>query len=69
MTPARNHSAETPEPQIDQNTADSMEEDTDFAGEHSRPTFAEEDSPEGAPDELVPDGEGGMDLKERHRPE
>jgi hypothetical protein len=67
MTPDRDHPAETPE--IDQNTADSMEEDADFADEHTRPTFADEGSPEGAEDESVPDGHGGMDLNERHRPE
>ncbi|HET9139446.1 hypothetical protein [Actinophytocola sp.] len=30
----------------------------DFAGEHSRPTFADEPAPEG-PDESVPTGQGG----------
>jgi hypothetical protein len=69
MAPARNHSAETSEPQVDQNTAESMEEDADFADEHTRPTFADEDSPEGAADESVPEGEGGMDMTERRRPE
>ncbi|MET0133367.1 MAG: hypothetical protein ABW215_07210 [Kibdelosporangium sp.] len=55
-------------PDIDPDTAASMEQDADFASEHSRPTFADEDSPEQAPDESVPDGEGGMDMDERRRP-
>jgi hypothetical protein len=56
-------------PDIDPDTAESMEQDADFAGEHTRPTFADEQSPEKAPDESVPDDEGGMDLGERRRPE
>jgi hypothetical protein len=56
-------------PQIDPNTAESMEEDADFAAEHTRPTYADEDSPEGAEDESVPHDDGGMDMKERRRPE
>jgi len=56
-------------PEIDPVTAESMEEDADFAAEHTRPTYADEDSPEKAPDESVPGGEGGMDLEERRRPD
>jgi ribosome-associated toxin RatA of RatAB toxin-antitoxin module len=36
--------------------------DPDFAGEHTRPTFADEPAPEG-PDESVPRGQSGMDPK------
>jgi hypothetical protein len=56
-------------PEIDPVTAESMEQDADFADEHTRPTYADEDSPEQASDESVPDGEGGMDLEERRRPD
>ena len=56
-------------PELDPNTAEIMEQDADFADEHKRPTYADEDSPEQAEDESVPDGEGGMDLGERRRPD
>jgi hypothetical protein len=56
-------------PEIDPDTAESMEQDADFADEHKRPTYADEDSPEMAPDESVPSGEGGMDPGERRRPD
>ncbi|MFE2757955.1 hypothetical protein ACFXGA_38725 [Actinosynnema sp. NPDC059335] len=54
----------TPEP--DPVTASSMEDEPDFAAEHSRPTFADEQrgSANTAPDESTPEGEagaGGMD--------
>lgn len=57
-----------PGPDIDPATAESMEDDADFAGEHTRPTYADEDSPEDAPDESVPDGEGGMDKPKNRGP-
>jgi hypothetical protein len=56
-------------PEIDPVTAESMEQDADFAEEHTRPTYADEDSPEGASDESVPEDGGGMDMSERLRPE
>ncbi|MCE7010950.1 hypothetical protein LWC34_50330 [Kibdelosporangium philippinense] len=56
-------------PEIDKDTAESMEEDADFAGEHTKPTFADEDSPEKAADESVPEGQGGMDMKQQLRPD
>ncbi|CAM3957506.1 hypothetical protein KIPE111705_33415 [Kibdelosporangium persicum] len=46
-------------PEIDPQTARSMEEDSDFAEEHTKPTYADED-PQGE-DESVPDGLSGMD--------
>ena len=67
MTTERDPAGATP--QIDQNTADIMENDVDFANEHERTSFADEGSPEGAEDESVPEGHGGMDLGERHRPD
>ncbi|RSM59748.1 hypothetical protein DMH04_55285 [Kibdelosporangium aridum] len=57
------------EPEIDPATAESMEEDADFAGEHTKPTYADEDSPENTSEESVPDEEGGMELKEQRRPD
>ncbi|ALG10695.1 hypothetical protein [Kibdelosporangium phytohabitans] len=56
-------------PEIDANTAASMEEDADFASEHTKPTFADEDNPEGSENESVPEGDGGMDLGQRRRPD
>jgi hypothetical protein len=53
-----------PGPEIDKNTAESMLEDADFADEHTKPTFSDEEAPEG-PDESVPEddaGAGGMDM-------
>jgi hypothetical protein len=41
-----------------------MLQDADFAEEHKRPTFADEPCTEG-PDESVPSGHGGMDIKRR----
>lgn len=59
-------------PEIDPVTAESMEQDADFADEHTRPTYADEPSTE-EPDESVPSGDagygGGMDIKERRRPD
>ncbi|HWM74852.1 MAG TPA: hypothetical protein VNQ53_13965 [Nocardioides sp.] len=55
-------------PEIDPNTATSMLEDADFAGEHTKSTHSDEPAPEG-PDESVPTGaggEGGMDLDQDH---
>jgi hypothetical protein len=54
----------TPEP--DPVTAAAMEEEPDFAAEHSRPTYADEQqgSADTAPDEATPEGTagaGGMD--------
>ncbi|MEU4442446.1 hypothetical protein AB0K14_06410 [Actinosynnema sp. NPDC050801] len=54
----------TPEP--DPVTAAAMEEEPDFADEHSRPTFADEQQGSSAttPDESTPEGragDGGMD--------
>lgn len=54
----------TPEP--DPATAAAMEEEPDFADEHSRPTYADEqaDSVNTTPDESTPEGTagaGGMD--------
>jgi hypothetical protein len=48
-------------PEIDPNTAASMEEDADFAGEHTKPTYADE-HPQGEDietDESTPEGTGG----------
>jgi hypothetical protein len=53
-----------PRPEIDENTAESMLEDADFADEHTKPTYSDEPAPEG-PDESVPEndgGAGGMDV-------
>ncbi|MCE6996486.1 hypothetical protein LZG04_17005 [Saccharothrix sp. S26] len=51
----------TPEP--DPVTAAAMEEEPDFADEHTRPTYADDqsDSANTAPDESTPDSAGGMD--------
>jgi hypothetical protein len=54
-------------PDLDPVTAESEEADADFASEHKRPTFSDEPSTEG-PDESVPTGEGGMDLRESRGP-
>ncbi|ONI81668.1 hypothetical protein ALI144C_20485 [Actinosynnema sp. ALI-1.44] len=56
-------------PQIDPDTAASEEQDADFAGEHTKPTFSDERSPEKSDDESVPDGEGGMNLDQQRRPD
>jgi hypothetical protein len=56
-------------PEIDRATAESMEEDADFAAEHKRPTYADEESPEGAEEESVPPDDGGLAVDERRRPE
>lgn len=47
-------------PEIDPRTAESMEQDADFAEEHDKPTFADEH--DGDADESVPDGLAGMDA-------
>ncbi|MFI9007955.1 hypothetical protein ACIGNX_12060 [Actinosynnema sp. NPDC053489] len=49
----------TPEP--DPTTAAAMEEEPDFADEHSRPTYADEQSGSAntTPDESTPEGAGG----------
>jgi hypothetical protein len=47
-------------------TPDNVE--PDFAEEHTKPTFADEPSTED-PDESVPEGEGGMDVGQRARPD
>ncbi|NUT52576.1 MAG: hypothetical protein HOV94_35600 [Saccharothrix sp.] len=51
----------TPEP--DPATRSAMEDEPDFADEHTRPTVADEQagSANTAPDESTPRGEGGMD--------
>lgn len=48
-------------PEIDPQTAESMLEDADFAGEHTRPTVADERTggPHRGPDESEPEGRGG----------
>ncbi|MFD1151111.1 hypothetical protein [Saccharothrix hoggarensis] len=48
-------------PEIDPVTAAAMEEEPDFADEHTKPTFADEQagSSNTEPDESTPDGEGG----------
>lgn len=56
-------------PQIDRETAESMEEDADFAGEHSRPTYADEPSTEEADESVPGEDAGGMDVEERRRPD
>jgi hypothetical protein len=53
-------------PEIDPNTAEAMEEDADFAGEHTKPTYADEHSQNEdlERDESTPKGtagDGGMD--------
>ncbi|HEY0639973.1 MAG TPA: hypothetical protein VGD67_20230 [Pseudonocardiaceae bacterium] len=55
------------EREIDRTTAESEAQDADFAGEHDRPSLADEliDRPGAGDDESVPDdrgGPGGMDL-------
>jgi hypothetical protein len=55
-------------PEIDPTTAAAMEDEPDFAGEHTRPTVADEQagSANTEPDESVPEGaagDGGMDLR------
>jgi hypothetical protein len=54
-------------PEIDPVTASAMEDEPDFADEHTRPTVADEQagSPNTEPDESVPEGragDGGMDA-------
>lgn len=54
-------------PEIDPVTAADMEQEPDFADEHSRPTVADEQagSANTTPDESTPDGKagaGGMDI-------
>jgi hypothetical protein len=53
-------------PEIDPVTAESMQEDADFGGEHTKPTYGDEPAPEG-PDESVPTGEGGDGGMDIHR--
>ncbi|MCT2581553.1 hypothetical protein [Actinophytocola gossypii] len=51
-------------PEIDRETAEAEQEDDDFAGEHTRPTYSDEPPPD-PPDESVPEdrgGAGGMDT-------
>jgi len=51
-------------PEIDRETAESELEDDDFAGEHTKPTYADDPAPD-PPDESVPEdrgGAGGMDT-------
>ncbi|ONI92099.1 hypothetical protein ALI22I_05625 [Saccharothrix sp. ALI-22-I] len=54
-------------PEIDPVTAAEMEREPDFAEEHTRPTFADEQTGTAntQPDESTPEGEGGdggMDM-------
>jgi hypothetical protein len=54
-------------PEIDPVTASAMEDEPDFADEHTRPTVADEQSGTAntEPDESVPEGragDGGMDA-------
>lgn len=53
-------------PELDPTTAADHEDEPDFAGEHTRPTVADEQAgtPNTRPDESTPEGEagdGGMD--------
>jgi hypothetical protein len=58
---ARGISSDMSERELDPATAESMEEEPDFAEEHSSPTLADEqdDQVNTEPDESVPEGEGG----------
>jgi hypothetical protein len=49
-------------PEPDPVTAESELEDADIGGEHTRPTYADENpgGPHRGPDESEPDDEGGM---------
>ncbi|WP_170068028.1 hypothetical protein [Lentzea guizhouensis] len=50
-------------PEPDRVTAESELEDTDIGGEHTKPTFADENpgGPHSGPDESEPEDAGGMD--------
>lgn len=50
-------------PEIDPTTAEAMQQDSDFAEEHSKPTHADEHptDEELEIDESTPSGHGGMD--------
>ena len=52
-------------PEIDPVTAAAEEQDADIAGEHDKPTLADERPPEGGDDESVPDNSAGMDKDGR----